>query len=193
MARRRSSRSVSLNQIFLTGIIVLVLLGCIGIYVFSSPSLEEQWKQKELVWIQKENEWEVNYQIMKEEKEQLELYTSRRFIDQKTLDLQPYTPSDDHVIVTLFGTDDESAVPEWINALIMFQSLHECKSRVKRRIALSYRPLDRIPVLAKNSFSRLGVELRFIGTPPRIPPSDDWSRFKIITFENEKRIIHFVY
>ena len=182
--RKPSERPVSSKQLFIVGLIIMMLISTALVYVYSSPSLEERWEQREQLWEEREHLWHSQLAMLTDEKLQLELVTSKRFVDHKYFEILPYTPDEGHAIVTVFGypSSEPENIPAWINALILFQSLHECETRVLNKVALSYLPLSKIPQLAKNSFHRLGVDLRYIGEPPRSPPSEQWREYLVFIY-----------
>jgi len=168
------SSGISLRKLFLLLIAMMAVVTSTFIFVYSGETAEEIWKEREIFWKQQEIAWQQELEALEKQKEQVDLVLSKHFIDHKLLHMLPYTPSNSHAIVTAFGEDDSERTPAWILALVLFQSLNETKTRVPNKIAFSYMPVASVPLVARNAFIRLGVDLRFVGNPPIESPSEDW-------------------
>ena len=161
---------------FLFGLILATMLGTLSVYLFSRP-VEERWAERQADWEQKEKFWEYQLTQLQNERKQMELVTSMRFIDHKRFEFRHYEAEDDHAIVTVFDSKLQiGPFPQWIQALILFRSISECETRVKNKIVLTYDPHNTIPPLGQRAFANLGVELRTMDEPPRVPPSQDWRK-----------------
>lgn len=175
---KQTRGGTSLKKMFLYLVVAMILVTSTLIFVYGGESVEDRWLERENLWKEKEIEWEAELNNLEKEKEQLELVLSKHFIDHNKLHILPYSESNHHAIVTVFGTDKEEYSPAWVNALILFQSLKETKCRVPNKVAISWLSLDTIPRYAKNSFKRLGVDLRYVGDhKPNNVHSEDWSKY----------------
>ena len=154
------------NTIVITVVILFLL--------FFAYVRQQQEKDYEKMFEEREKEWAENYHKNQQALEKLSNYTNqlkglvdegfggRTLLPENKLVLREYEASNSHAIVTMIG--GSSAVNSyWMSALAMIQSLREVKTRVPNIIVMT-RANTSLPEFAKEAFGRLNATLVTIET-----------------------------
>lgn len=172
--RHRKNITISLICSFLLLFTVLI--------TFSSKYEDYEGKKHEKIqfWENKQTEWEIELINLHKQNEQYNLLLSNHFLDHKHLHILPYSELNSHAIITIIQDDPNSRSPDWIHALILFESLKETKTRVKNKIAVTWKPIETFPEIAIKAFEKYNVQLKYIPIEPQ---------YKNILAETSKKTI----
>ena len=142
--------------------VLVIAGGLLYVTIEMERDMERQIVQKEVDWLRKEKEIEVEIDTLNEKVNFLrhlatDPYRGRTLTLENALVLQDYTPNPKHAIVTMMGFPSEWH-PYWMGAVAMMRSLRESQTRVPNLCVMS-RAGTTLPDFAIEAFKRMDVQI----------------------------------